>query len=370
MGLESATFIGDLNASNPASGDNTSQGDDHLRLLKSVLQGTFPNADKAFYFPDSANKTGAYSVLAADINKRFTVDASGGAVTLTLPTLASSDDGWGIEVVKTDSSSNAVTLSGTINGAANLSIRSQYQQVRIWWSGSAWYAMALAPTLTTLPALTAPAVDDELHIYDLSATREMKITLANMFKVINLLTAETSPATDDELALFDASASTADKITLANLLKVINSLTAETTLDDANDSLVFYDNSASAVRKMLLQSLFNVTRTVTGLWTFSHASGLLGKNLPKAFASYTGSGLQNGFNIASITDTGLTHEVLFTTPMSGTDYSVIISDRTNPQVGNKCATNHATSGFDIIAVNSSSVQIDPSTYAFVVFENA
>lgn len=43
MGLETGTYISDLNASNPASGDAKSQGDDHFRLLKSTLQATFPN---------------------------------------------------------------------------------------------------------------------------------------------------------------------------------------------------------------------------------------------------------------------------------------------------------------------------------------
>ncbi len=43
MPLESATYIDDLNISNPAASDNMSQADDHLRMLKSVLKNTFPN---------------------------------------------------------------------------------------------------------------------------------------------------------------------------------------------------------------------------------------------------------------------------------------------------------------------------------------
>ena len=42
MALESATYISDLVLTNPAAGDNVSAGDDHLRLLKAVLQATFP----------------------------------------------------------------------------------------------------------------------------------------------------------------------------------------------------------------------------------------------------------------------------------------------------------------------------------------
>ena len=43
MPLESATFINNLVASNPASTDTVSQADDHIRLIKQVLKTTFPN---------------------------------------------------------------------------------------------------------------------------------------------------------------------------------------------------------------------------------------------------------------------------------------------------------------------------------------
>lgn len=44
MGLETGTYISDLNASNPIHAtDQVSQGDDHLRLIKSTLLNTFPN---------------------------------------------------------------------------------------------------------------------------------------------------------------------------------------------------------------------------------------------------------------------------------------------------------------------------------------
>lgn len=43
MGLEVATYIDGLVISNPAGTDDRSQGDDHIRLVKSVLKNTFPN---------------------------------------------------------------------------------------------------------------------------------------------------------------------------------------------------------------------------------------------------------------------------------------------------------------------------------------
>ena len=46
MALESASYITQLNASNPTSTDTVSQADDHLRLIKNVLKNTFPNLDQ------------------------------------------------------------------------------------------------------------------------------------------------------------------------------------------------------------------------------------------------------------------------------------------------------------------------------------
>lgn len=43
MPLETASFIHQLDPSNPAGSDQLSQGDDHLRLIKAAIKATFPN---------------------------------------------------------------------------------------------------------------------------------------------------------------------------------------------------------------------------------------------------------------------------------------------------------------------------------------
>tara|TARA_R110002012_G_C11623468_1_gene609239 strand:- start:943 stop:1431 length:489 start_codon:yes stop_codon:yes gene_type:complete len=43
MTVETASYISQLNTAYPAAGDNISEGDDHLRLIKSVLKTQFPN---------------------------------------------------------------------------------------------------------------------------------------------------------------------------------------------------------------------------------------------------------------------------------------------------------------------------------------
>lgn len=47
MGLESGTYIDDLNAANPAATDGLSQADDHMRLLKSTIKNSFPQVSGA-----------------------------------------------------------------------------------------------------------------------------------------------------------------------------------------------------------------------------------------------------------------------------------------------------------------------------------
>lgn len=42
MSLETASFIHQLNPSNPSGADKLKEGDDHIRLLKAVLRNTFP----------------------------------------------------------------------------------------------------------------------------------------------------------------------------------------------------------------------------------------------------------------------------------------------------------------------------------------
>src|SRR5215470_3922518 len=100
MSLEAATYIADLDQSNPTPTDLKSQGDDHLRLIKSVLKNTFPGSNKPFAFPGTVAKTGSYSAVAGDNGQTFTFDTSSGPATLTLPVLSITDKGWTILIQK------------------------------------------------------------------------------------------------------------------------------------------------------------------------------------------------------------------------------------------------------------------------------
>lgn len=47
MTVEVANFISQLDASYPASGDAKAEGDNHLRLIKAAVKGSFPNLTAA-----------------------------------------------------------------------------------------------------------------------------------------------------------------------------------------------------------------------------------------------------------------------------------------------------------------------------------
>ena len=76
--------------------------------------------------------------------------------------------------------------------------------------------------LTDLPALTAPDKDDPIYITDdpASTPLDRKITLENLWKVINTFTAEASPVAGDYVSVYDTSASAARRVLVSNILAV------------------------------------------------------------------------------------------------------------------------------------------------------
>lgn len=166
MGIETATFISDFDASLPTSTDLRSQGDDHIRLEKTVLKNTFPNATKAFYFPNTATKTVDFAVVAADMNKTFFVDTGAGIVNMTLPTLAAGDAGWECFLMKTNNGTNPVLVkppSGSLV-SGNVSVTAARRcipniRISILWSGT---------TFTVSRAVAVPVGSAiELHVASL-----------------------------------------------------------------------------------------------------------------------------------------------------------------------------------------------------------
>lgn len=146
MSLETATYVSQLAVTNPTSSDPKSQGDDHLRLLKEVLQFTFPNASRAFYFKNIvAAKTANYTLLAPDdAGKMVPGDATSGAFTFTLPS-SGLYDGLDYTIVKSDFGAAALTINGngkTINGLSTALLTKPFQKIYLVYSSilAAWIA--------------------------------------------------------------------------------------------------------------------------------------------------------------------------------------------------------------------------------------
>jgi hypothetical protein len=178
--------------------------------------------------------------------------------------------------------------------------------------------------ITTQTAETAPAVADEIPIYDASASANRKMTLANLLKVITLLTAETAPATDDELAIYDTSGTATDKITLVNLFKVINSFTEDTAPDEAADFLLSYDTSASTVKKVKPDNLVNAGSAKA--WALVTLSG----GTPTLTASH---------NISSLTELGVgDFRLNFTTNFASANFAVVATLEDSSPLSRNCAT--------------------------------
>ncbi len=60
MALESASWVTQLNSSNPTATDPVSEGDDHLRMLKTVLKNSFPSTSTAAIIPNVSGQSGKY----------------------------------------------------------------------------------------------------------------------------------------------------------------------------------------------------------------------------------------------------------------------------------------------------------------------
>lgn len=154
MGLETATYLDELVVTNPTGTDGKSQGDDHLRLIKSVLKTSFPGITRAFTLTRSAEyndsletKSADYTIVAGDHGKILIMDAAAAARAFTLPDPATdAPAGWATYLSRSDKTfSNALTVNrsgaATINGQTSFTIDGQYDTVFLRSDGTNWHAI-------------------------------------------------------------------------------------------------------------------------------------------------------------------------------------------------------------------------------------
>lgn len=99
-------------------------------------------------------ETSGFSVATEDHRKLFLCDATGGAITVTLPAASAVPAGCGFGFKKTDASANAITLDAdgtdTIQGGATYSISRRYALVYILSNGTDTWFIKYASTRTLI----------------------------------------------------------------------------------------------------------------------------------------------------------------------------------------------------------------------------
>lgn len=88
MGLESATYVGDLVPANPLGTDPKGEGDNHVRLMKSAVQATFPGFSGRF------NRTIAKTTGAVNLNESHAVLTYAADSTAQPVAAATLGNGW------------------------------------------------------------------------------------------------------------------------------------------------------------------------------------------------------------------------------------------------------------------------------------
>jgi len=138
MALESASFLDGLITSNPDGGaDPKSGGDDHLRLLKTVLKATFPGF--AGRIMRTQTKSGNYALALNDNHTllKFTATAA-----LTSAPAGTLGNGWAAYVhVAAGTTTFTPQAPATINGAVNLVLP----------GGSSWFIVCDGTNFLAFP---------------------------------------------------------------------------------------------------------------------------------------------------------------------------------------------------------------------------
>lgn len=153
MGLETATYIDDFVITNPQGTDAKSAGDDHLRLLKSVLKSTFPGADRAFGLKGGIglSATSELTIASGSITPTgglHSVDTESDAATDDLDNIATTnfEDGAFL-LIKANNDARTVVVkhqsggAGQIhlNNAADFSMDNDKKLIILRREGADWY---------------------------------------------------------------------------------------------------------------------------------------------------------------------------------------------------------------------------------------
>jgi len=148
MGLESGSYLDDLVITNPTGTDAKSEGDNHLRLIKTVAKATFPGlAGRAWRVQ---SKSSGYTVAATD---NMTVINCTAGLTLTWTAVGTLGNGHFV-IVEANGGDVTIDPASTeqINGGLTLTVPNGSMAI-VACDGSALHAI-LAPKSLSAFALT------------------------------------------------------------------------------------------------------------------------------------------------------------------------------------------------------------------------
>ena len=220
MALEDLTgtkYIDSLNSSNPAAGDNVSEGDDHIRGIKNVLKTTFPSLDGAVTSTDAElNLLDGVTATTTELNYVDGVTSSiqtqlgtvsttanaalpkaGGAMTGAITTNSTFDgrdvatDGTKLDTVETNADVTDTT-NVTSAGALMDSECSSLASVKAINQG---LTSTSSPTFTTLNATTVDlgnwtvTESGGVLYFATSGTNKMKVDASGNLTVVGNVTA-------------------------------------------------------------------------------------------------------------------------------------------------------------------------------------
>lgn len=129
MPVETAIYIHDLNPADPVSTDGIKQGDDHIRLVKTVIQNTLPNATAPYTgTPDQLNRaatahatagTAVIEPTGTQVGGQVRLDPvpGSGSVTLWNSGNAGADGGFAVTVNDRTNANPTIAMSLTKAGA-------------------------------------------------------------------------------------------------------------------------------------------------------------------------------------------------------------------------------------------------------------
>src|SRR5262249_18360130 len=141
-----ATYISDLVPTNPTGSDQKAQGDDHIRLIKKVLQNTFPTANGALSFAGWALKAANYvaqgtdrTQSTSDNGKMIRFDCTATLRTYNLLNAATAGDGFVVFISKTGVFGLTIDPAGSelVEGVTATTIYGEWSGMLIC-DGTAW----------------------------------------------------------------------------------------------------------------------------------------------------------------------------------------------------------------------------------------